>query len=159
MVVKIWNERFEPQWKFRNQCVHSINKTKRSTRESENLLTIIGQLRNQETSSSLLWKDRQLMEEPISQILKRPATQRNGWIHSFRIAQKSRDMSQASEEVSMTNAMQKNLTKSRPQAHTKNLRRKGFGKKKRRVGLKNKRKKLKPSFYNQHFPVIGKKPP
>jgi len=54
------------------------------------------------------------MEESVAQLLKRPIAQKEGWIQSFRIAQKSRNTRQIREEVGMINAMQRFLCKKHP---------------------------------------------
>jgi len=138
LVVQLWNEIFEPQWSQRNARVHSINTKHKSSRENENLRDTIKELRRMETPDSLLWKDRILMQEPISQLLHRPIAQKKGWIHSFRIAQRSRDSSHSREEFGMTNVMHRFLRRNLYQTTTKQ--RKPF--KKRRVGSKYKRKKM-----------------
>jgi len=78
------------------------------------------------------------MQEPIAQLLKRPVAQKKGWIQTFKIAQHSRNTSQAREEVGMSNVMQRFLS-DRPISIC--LSRK-IRKKKVRVGQRNNRKKF-----------------
>jgi len=135
LIVNVWNEIFEKQWKLRNKCVHRINAESKCSRENENLQSTITTLRAQETPTSLLWKDRQLMEEPLQQLMRRPVAQKKGWIHSFRIAQKTRNSSQSREEIGMTDVMSRFL-QTRRQHKKKRI-------SKRRVGGRNGRKKLR----------------
>jgi len=112
MITHIWNEISEFQWKQRNKCVHRVNTGLKQSRESENIIATIRDLRKEETPTSLLWKDRQLMTEPANQLLKRPIAHKKGWILSFRVAQKTRDSSRAREEVGMmTNVFHRFLLK------------------------------------------------
>jgi len=114
-IQKIWTYLFNEQWECRNKVVHGLDKSMKITREHKNLAHDIKQWYKQETREDLLYTDRHLLEQSLTEILKKPTAVKRAWLAEMTLAVSARDASRIREEVYSVNVMQRFL-----RSHTSN---------------------------------------
>ena len=106
-----WRKFFERLWTHRNEHVHAVNKSKLSTREAINLNFSIKALYKDENEFSLLQPDRYLMTHSLTSLLKRPVSQKRGWLMAMKVAIADRNAYRSREEIAMSAQMSQFLCK------------------------------------------------
>jgi len=105
VIQTIWTKIFLPLWKHRNAAVHIINDKTKKSREHLNLNFSIRQIYTEAQKDNLLFKDRYLIEEPISQLLRSTTARKRGWILTTQQALRTSVKAKIQETTSMQNSM------------------------------------------------------
>ena len=109
LVHKLWTSIFTEQWNQRNEFVHAINRKIQTSREHENLNVTVRQIFSEEMHKPLLYRDRHLMEQPLSTIIRKPSAQKRAWIHMMQVATVERNDAHLRDTFRQSNAMHRFL--------------------------------------------------
>jgi len=107
VIQSIWTHIFNPMWEHRNKAVHAKEIKGKLSREVLNLNYTVRDLYQKAQDTQLLFQDRHLLEEKLSQLLKSPTGRKRGWISSMQIALRECQKTIDAENLQMRNAMRR----------------------------------------------------